>query len=363
MQVDLGSSVERQPGRAEAARPPWGTRTQTLSVQGSANGSTFTDLGATQIHLRPGDAGNTVTINFTAATPATCGSHVTANSGWPAGQLSELEVYGAGGHRRHHPPTVPGTLSYTVSGTTITLTWGASTDTGRQRPGRLQRLPQRHADRAPLGTVLTFADTQPATATVSYYVRARDGAGNLSGNSNTVTRTGTATAGLHQRGAGQDGHRDRLDLHLRPGQRQRRQRSPRTGRARRATRRHLTVALGANHAITAVNVKLNPDPAWGTRTQNIQVLGRDQASTALHQPGVGGQLPFDQGNNVVSIPVTATTADVQLRFNSNTGAPSGQVAELEVCGTPAPNPDLASARDLDAGVAERDQRRSPCRPR
>ena len=41
---------------------------------------------------------------------------------------------------------------------------------------------------------------------------------------------------------------------------------------------NLTVALGANHAITAVNVKLNPDPAWGTRTQNFQILGRDQAS-------------------------------------------------------------------------------------
>ncbi len=43
---------------------------------------------------------------------------------------------------------------------------------------------------------------------------------------------------------------------------------------------------------------------------------------------------------MVTIPVSATTADVQLRFTGNTGAPSGQVAELEVCGTPAPNPDL-----------------------
>ena len=43
---------------------------------------------------------------------------------------------------------------------------------------------------------------------------------------------------------------------------------------------------------------------------------------------------------MVTVPVSATTADVRLRFNSNTGAPSGQVAEFEVCGTPAPNPDL-----------------------
>ena len=103
---------------------------------------------------------------------------------------------------------------------------------------------------------------------------------------------------------------------------------------------NLTVALGANHAITAVNVKLNPDPAWGTRTQNFQILGRDQASTTYTNLVSAANYQFVQGNNVVNIPVTATTADVRLRFNSNTGAPSGQVAELEVCGTPAPNPDL-----------------------
>ena len=39
------------------------------------------------------------------------------------------------------------------------------------------------------------------------------------------------------------------------------------------------MALGANHAITGRDVKLNPDTAWGTRTQNIQVLGREQAPT------------------------------------------------------------------------------------
>ena len=52
----------------------WGTRTQTLSVQGSTNGSTFTDLvGVGRLHVQPGP-GNTVTINFTADhRPGTCG--------------------------------------------------------------------------------------------------------------------------------------------------------------------------------------------------------------------------------------------------------------------------------------------------
>jgi hypothetical protein len=112
----------------------------------------------------------------------------------------------------------------------------------------------------------------------------------------------------------------------------------------------LTVALGANHVITGINVKLNSDPAWGTRTQNFQVLGRDQSSGTFANLVSAANYTFNQGSNVVTVNFDATVADVRLRFNSNTGAPSGQVAELEVCGTPAPNPDLTvSKRELEPG--------------
>jgi len=42
----------------------------------------------------------------------------------------------------------------------------------------------------------------------------------------------------------------------------------------------------------------------------------------------------------VTIPVSARVADLRLNFTGNTGAPAGQVAELQVMGVPAPNPDL-----------------------
>ncbi|GAB3825225.1 CARDB domain-containing protein [Dactylosporangium cerinum] len=44
--------------------------------------------------------------------------------------------------------------------------------------------------------------------------------------------------------------------------------------------------------------------------------------------------------NSVDITLTARVADVQLKINSNTGAPSGQIAEFQVFGVAAPNPDL-----------------------
>ena len=48
----------------------------------------------------------------------------------------------------------------------------------------------------------------------------------------------------------------------------------------------------------------------------------------------------NSGANTVTIPVSATVADVQLKFTSNSGAPGGQVAEFQVFGSPAPAPDL-----------------------
>ncbi|MFE7124877.1 CARDB domain-containing protein [Streptomyces sp. NPDC057617] len=105
---------------------------------------------------------------------------------------------------------------------------------------------------------------------------------------------------------------------------------------------NLTVKLGANADITGVVVKLNPDPVWGTRTQSIQVLGRDQAATGFTSLAARANYTFNPATNQnsVTIPVTGRAADVQLQIFSNTGASGGQVAELQVIGAPAPNPDL-----------------------
>ncbi|MEU7851818.1 CARDB domain-containing protein [Micromonospora parva] len=339
VQVDLGSSQSVNQVVLKLPTSGWGTRTQTLSVQGSANGSSFTDLVASQTYTFNPASGSTVTINFTATSTRYVRITVTANSGWPAGQLSELEVYGSGGTTGDTTaPSVPGTLSQSTSGSTITLNWGASTDSGGSglagynvyRGGSLI---------ATLGTVLTYQDTQPATATVSYHVRARDGAGNLSGNSNTVTRTGSNPPACTNVAQGKTMTASGSTFSFTPDKANDGQLGTYWEGAA-SYPQNLTVALGANHAISGVTVRLNPDPAWGTRTQTIQVLGRDQASSAYTSLVSAAAYQFVQGTNVVTIPVTATTADVQLRFTGNTGAPSGQVAELEVCGTPAPNPDL-----------------------
>ena len=528
LQVDLASSVSVNRVVLKTPTSGWGARTQTLSVQGSTNGTTFTDIvPSAAYNFQPASA-NTVTINFGQTTQRYIRIRITANTAWPAGQISELEVYGPGGPADTTPPSVPGTLSFTQSGSTINLSWGASSDTGgsglagydiyrngtlaastnattttyadttqpttatvsyfvRARdnagnvsgnsntvtrtgtnpdttpptvPGTLSFTQSGSTINLSWGastdtggsglagydvfrngaliattnaTTTTYADTtQPTTATVSYFVRARDGAGNLSGNSNTVTRTGTnpdttpptvpGTLSFTQSGstinlswgastdtggsglAGYDVFRNgsiagstnatttTFSDNTQPTSvtvsyfvRARDGAGNLSGNSNTVTRQgttnetnvalnksvtatgstftfvpanatdgnvatywegsptypqDITVALGANHAISRVVVKLNPDPAWGTRTQNFQILGRDQASSTYTNLVSAANYQFVQGNNVVTIPVTASTADVRLRFNSNTGAPSGQVAELEVWGVAAPNPDL-----------------------
>lgn len=91
-------------GRTEAVRrlvlklpPPaaWGPRTQTLSVQGSADGTTYSTLAESKDYRFDPASGNKVTITLPASTPDIrhLRLRVTANTGWPAAQFSEVEAY------------------------------------------------------------------------------------------------------------------------------------------------------------------------------------------------------------------------------------------------------------------------------
>ncbi|WP_433265799.1 discoidin domain-containing protein [Micromonospora vinacea] len=340
IQADLGATVSVD--RVVLKLPPaadWQTRTQTLSILGSTNGSSFTTLKASAGYTFNPSSGNTATVSFTAASTRYVRVQVTGNTGWPAAQLSEVEVYGATGSTDTQAPSVPGNLAYTqpASGQ-IRLTWSASTDnvgvTGYDvyANGALRGSVN--------GSTLTYTDSQAATATVSYYVRAKDAAGNQSANSNTVTRTGTGNpptgsnlavgkpitaSGFVHTFVATNANDNNVATYW-------------EGNGNPST---LTVQLGANASLSQVVVKLNPDSAWGARTQNITVLGRDQGSSSFTTLVGAANYTFNPGSgNTVTIPVSGAAADVRLSIASNTGAPAGQVAEFQVFGTPAPNPDL-----------------------
>ncbi|MFE8017315.1 discoidin domain-containing protein [Streptomyces antibioticus] len=428
IRADLGSSLGVD--RVVLKLPDgWGARTQTLKIQGSANGTDFTDLTASRAYqFAPAD-GNTVTITFDTATTRYVRVLVTANTGQPAAQLSELEVYGpATGDTQ--APTAPANLALTEpSAGQIRLTWNASTDdtgvTGYDVYANNELLT------SVAGNVTTYTDTRPVSATVSYFVRAKDAAGNVSGNSNTVTRRGEtgdtqaptapANLALTEPSAGQirltwnastdntgvtgyEVYRDNTLLTTVAGNvttytdnrpatvtvsyfvRAKDAAGNVSGDSNTVTRTGtsgpgsnlavgrpitasstvhtfvaenandnststywegsghpatLTVKLGANADVSSLVLRLNPDSSWGPRTQTVQVLGREQSASGYTSLVAAKEYAFSPSSgNTVTVPVTARVADVQLRFTANSGAPAGQIAEFQVIGTAAPNPDL-----------------------
>ncbi|MEU3829859.1 discoidin domain-containing protein [Streptomyces sp. NPDC029080] len=93
--VDLGSSFAVR--RLVLKLPPsaaWGARTQTVTVLGSTDGSNFGTVAGSQGYRFDPATGNTATVSL----PATTNLRylrltVSGNTGWPAGQLSEVEAY------------------------------------------------------------------------------------------------------------------------------------------------------------------------------------------------------------------------------------------------------------------------------
>jgi hypothetical protein len=98
IQVDLGSSVSV--GKVTLKLPPqaaWAARKQTLSVQSSGDGTAWSTVLNSADYVFDPAAANTVNITFPATTARYVRLSITANTGWPAGQVSSFEVYGATG--------------------------------------------------------------------------------------------------------------------------------------------------------------------------------------------------------------------------------------------------------------------------
>ncbi|MEV4172264.1 discoidin domain-containing protein [Nonomuraea sp. NPDC049709] len=241
IQVDLGTtaSVTKLVLKLPTG---WPSRTQTLTVQGSTTGTGFSTIAPAATHtFNP-----TATITFAATTTRYLRLQITANNGWPAGQLSELEA------------------------------WGSTPDTPDP------------------GTNLALGKPITGSAHTHTYVAANANDNNLQTYWEGATYPNT-----------------------------------------------LTVHLGANADLSSITLKLNPDPAWARRTQTIQVLGREQNATSFTNLVSPAAHTFDPATgNTVTIPVTAKVADVRLQITANTGAPGGQIAEFQIFGTPAANPDL-----------------------
>ncbi|GGF70119.1 glycosyl hydrolase [Paenibacillus albidus] len=285
IQVDLGISTEIN--KVVLKLPAgWETRTQTLAVQGSTNGSTFTNIVGSNGYTFDPSSGNTVTINFAETSTRYVRLSFTANTGWPAGQLSEFEIYG--------PGTTP-TPTPTPTATTTPVPTATATP-----------VPTATATPVPTTTATPVPTTPPAGTNVA------------------MGKAISASSVTHTYAAANANDND-VNTYWEGGS------NPST----------LTLDLGADYNISSVVLKLNPSPDWSTRTQTIQVLGHDQNTTTFSSLSAAKSYTFDPAaGNTVTIPVSAKVKRVQLNITSNSGAPAGQIAEFQVFGTAGTNPDL-----------------------
>ena len=132
LEADLGSA--QTVGSITLDLPPsssWATRTQTLSVQGSTDGSTWTTLAGSANYTFDPSTGNTVTISLpSAVSERYLRLNFTANTGWPAGQVSEFEIFpgGAGGSGGGGSTNLALNQLTSASGYTQTYVPGNATD-------------------------------------------------------------------------------------------------------------------------------------------------------------------------------------------------------------------------------------------
>ncbi|MFG1879170.1 discoidin domain-containing protein, partial [Sphaerisporangium sp. NPDC049003] len=332
VQVDLGAAAAV--GRVVLKLPPssaWQARTQTLSVQGSSNGSSFTTIVGSAGYTFNPSSGNAVTISFAPTSVRYVRLSFTGNTGWPAAQLSEFEVYGtAGDGGDKQAPSVPGNLTVTgKTATTVSLSWTASTDnvgvTGYQvlRAGTVVAT-------AP-GTPYTVTGLTPATA-YTFTVTAQDAAGNTSAASNAVSVTTDAAPNTNLargKATSESGHVQNLG-------------SPNVvdGDANsywesvnNAFPQWVQVDLGAAAAFGRVVLKLPPSSAWQARTQTLSVQGSSNGSSFTTIVGSAGYTFDPSSGNAVTISFAPTSARyVRLSFTANTGWPAAQLSEFEVYG-------------------------------
>jgi len=327
IQVDLGAAY--QVNRLVLKLPPgWERRTQTIHVQGSTDGSQFGTLAASGgVTFDPG-SGNTATLTVPPTAVRYVRVNVSANTGWPAAQLSQLEVYAPTGGPTN-PPAAPTNLTVTgKTATSVSLSWTASASGGvvgydvRQGTAVVG---------STAGTTYTVTGLTHNTS-YTFSVVARDGAGNASMPSGAVTTTTEPDPPANTNLAlgkptAESGHTQNYGSgNIVDGNANSYWESPNN-----AFPQWVQVDLGAATSVGRVVLKLPPQAVWQTRTQTLSVQGSTNGSSFSTLSGSAGRVFNPTTGNAVTITFTATSARyVRIHFTGNTGWPAGQLSELEV---------------------------------
>ncbi|MEZ0114343.1 hypothetical protein ABH920_008377 [Catenulispora sp. EB89] len=342
--VDLGST--QSIGSTTLNLPPssaWNTRTETLSVLGSTDGTTFSQIVGSAGYTFNPSSGNTVTIALPSGTSARyVRLSFTANTGWSAAQLSEFQIF-PGGSSTGNPSALtasPSSVSFgnqavgsTSGAQTVTVTNPGSVAAAISSVGATGPFAQTNncgsalAAGASCAVQVTFTPTASGAANGTLSVAsnapsspltvALSGTGTTSGNTNLALNQPTTASGTTQNYVSSNAVDGNTSSYWESTD--------------NAFPQWIQVDLGASHSVSRIVLDLPPSSSWGTRTQTIQIQGStDGTNYTTLAPSAGYTFDPSTGNTATATFTAANVRYVKLTFTANTGWPAGQLSELEV---------------------------------
>jgi hypothetical protein len=342
--VNLGSSFSL--GSIVLDLPPstaWSTRTETLSVLGSSNGSSYTTIVPSAGYTFNPASGNTVTINLPSGSNAQYVElSFTANTGWSAAQLAELQVFPGSGGGSSGPVVSVSPTSLTFPSQALNTTSSAQTVTVKNTGSAAAAISQ-------IATTGAFAETTTCGASIAVGASCTVGVTFTPTTSGTLTGTLTiasnapnspATVALTGTGAGSTSTNLALNQPTTtsgytqtyvPANAVDGNTSTYWESTNNAFPQWLQVDLGATKSFSKIVLDLPPPSSWGTRTQTLSILGSNNGSTYTTIVG-SAQYTFNPstGNTVTITFSSASYRYVQLNVTANTGWPAGQISEFQV---------------------------------
>jgi parallel beta-helix repeat protein len=346
--VDLGST--QSIGSVTLDLPPataWATRTETLSVLGSTNGTTFSQLVGSAGHTFNPSTGNTATISLPSGTSDRYVElSFTGNTGWTAAQLSEFEVFPGGGGStggssaltasptsesfgnenagstsatQSVTVTNPGTSAVSMSSIGVTGPFGESNNCGTSL-----------AAGATCTVGVTFAPTAAGSATGSLSVNS-----SAAGSPLTVALSGTGVAttttnlALNKPVTASSYTQVYVPANVTDGNT-----STYWEANNGAWPSTITVNLGSSQTLGSVTVDLPPSSAWSTRTQTLSVLGSTNGTSFSTLVASATYTWNPSTGNTVTIPLPSGTTDqyLQLSFTANNVQNGAQASEIQIFG-------------------------------
>jgi PKD repeat protein len=308
----------------------WGARTQTLSVLGSSDGTNFTTLSPSAGRVFDPATGNSVGISFTAATVRYVRVNITANTGWPAGQLSEFQIFGGtpGGPVFGVTPTSLNFGSVNVGSTSNPQTVVLS-NTGTAAGSVSIAAPAQFAQTNNCGSTLAAGASCNINVTFSP-TSAGAKSGNLTAAGLTVALSGTGAGGSSNLAFGRPvtatNNQNYVGGNAVDSDVNSYWESPNN-----AFPQSITVDLGASHPLTSIVMRV--PPGWGSRTQTLSILGSADGSSFSQIVGSTGYVFPAGGSVTVNLPANTTARFVRLTITANTGWPAGQLSDLQIIGT------------------------------